>query len=215
MSLYVVFLGAPGSGKGTQASRLAKTLKASKIATGELLRSEVEKGSEVGKQAGAYLIRGEFVPDQILAELFRSVLTNRLMERGVVFDGYPRTLAQARDFSQLVSQDQNKKQRILYLDVPKGTILRRIVGRMTCPKCHIIYHDKFNPPATVGRCDVCGSVLVARADDNEATLAKRVELFEEAIRPVLEFFGEQVIRIDGDRPPGLVFSQIMRALEIK
>ncbi len=214
MTQYIAFLGAPGSGKGTQTARLGEYLNLPRIATGELIRSHLATGTVLGNKARKFVETGKLVPDSLINEIFEYEVTPELVKKGVIFDGYPRTVEQAEAFEKLFNH-RSVRPKVFYLEVSKDALLNRIQGRKTCLACNIVYHDTFNPPKTKDTCDRCGGKLVQRDDDKAETVLNRYALFQETIAPMERYFGNDLIRINGDLSPERVFEQIKVKLELR
>lgn len=210
----VVFLGAPGSGKGTQAKRLAETLQIPHISTGDILRQAVKDQTELGKQAAPIMASGGLVPDDLMIGIIGDRLRGADARRGFILDGFPRTVVQAEKLDALLAGNGNGAVRVLHLLVPDEVIVRRIVARRSCPSCGAIYHLENSPPAKEGVCDQCGAELVARPDDTEHAVRRRLEEFHRQTVPVVSYYrAKNVLRdIDGTAPVVKVFEQIERSL---
>lgn len=210
----VVFLGAPGSGKGTQAKRLAESMSIPHISTGDILRQAVKDQTELGRQAAPIMASGGLVPDDLMIGLIGERLRQPDAGSGFILDGFPRTVVQAEKLDALLSGNGNGAVRVLHLLVPDEMIVRRIVARRSCSSCGAIYHLENSPPAKEGVCDKCGSALVARPDDNEEAVRRRLEEFHRQTVPVVSYYQEKNVlkEIDGTAPVAKVFEQIERSL---
>ncbi len=195
--LIVVFLGAPGSGKGTQAKRLSEVANFIHFSTGDMLRKAVEENSEIGRRAKAYIDRGELVPDSVMIELIEKSLSLLPDNSKVIFDGFPRTVPQAEALDKKVNV-----KRVVYFNVPEENLISRLTGRRICQKCGEPYHIKFLPPKVNGICDKCGSNLIQRTDDSEEVVKRRLGIYRHQTTPLLTYYQEQdkLIDIRGDRP---------------
>jgi len=189
--MKLIFLGPPGSGKGTQAKMLAKALGIAHISMGDILREAIKNGTEVGSLAKQYLSRGALVPDEVVNEIARQAIEKH-KEKGFVLDGYPRTVKQGEFVNGITGIDK-----VIYIDVPKDEIVKRLAGRLSCRKCGAVYHAMGNPPKKAGVCDVCGSELYTRDDDREETIKARFEVYEKETEPLVKFYGAKVSKIDG------------------
>ena len=209
----VIFIGPPGSGKGTQAKRLAAGLGVPHISTGDMLRDAIADQTEVGKKAAPIVASGKLVSDDIMVDVVRDRLNKADAKGGFILDGFPRTLVQAERLDGLVGNG-TKTLRVLQLLVPDDVIVKRISLRRSCPSCKAIYHLESAPPATDDVCDKCGSALVARPDDNEESVRRRLDAFHADTLPVAAFYKtKSVLReVDGVGPVDQVFERIEKSL---
>jgi adenylate kinase len=211
--LKIIFIGPPGSGKGTQAKRLAAQHSIPHISTGDMLREAVAGKTELGQQAAPIMESGGLVPDDLMIGIIRERLAKSDAERGFILDGFPRTLVQAEKLDGIVGNGEEPL-RVLQLLVPDEAIVRRISLRRTCAGCGAIYHLENNPPATEAVCDRCGAEVVARPDDNEGAVRKRLEAFHKQTLPVATYYKSKGIlrEVDGIGPVDEVFERISQAL---
>ena len=211
---YVVLMGPPGAGKGTQASRIAEAGGTCKISTGDLLREALAAGTELGKQAERTMKAGELVSDDVILGLVDKVLERPACESGAVFDGFPRTVEQARGLEELLQRRGESLDRVLVIEVPEAEIVSRLSGRRVCKRCGKLYHISFDPPRKDGVCDACGGELVQRPDDQPETIARRLAVYREETAPVREYYAGTtgVTAIDGDQPMDEVAETIRRQL---
>jgi adenylate kinase len=209
----VIFIGPPGSGKGTQAKRLASAHSIPHISTGDMLREAVAEGTELGQQAAPIMALGNFVPDDLMVGIVRDRLEKADTAGGFILDGFPRTLVQAEKLDGIVGNGKNGV-RVLQLLVPDEAIVNRIVLRRTCASCGAIYHLQNNPPAVDNVCDRCGSQVVAREDDTESAVRNRLEKYHRDTLPVAAFYkAKSVLReVDGIGPVDEVFERIEQSL---
>jgi len=184
----VVFLGPPGAGKGTQARELAGAWNVPQVATGDMLREAVAQGTPLGLEAKRYMDRGDLVPDDVIVGLIAERLARADAAKGVLLDGFPRTLAQAEALERLFGERGESLDRVVYFDVPEGELLRRLTGRRVCPACQTAYHVVSAPPRRDGLCDRCGTALVQRVDDREATVRNRLSVYARQTEPLLEYY---------------------------
>ena len=212
--LRVIMLGPPGSGKGTQAARVAGELDMAHISTGDLLRDAVKAGSELGRKAEDYMKKGLLVPDEVMLGLIEEELSG-LGERGWLLDGFPRTLQQAEDLSRVLEKLGRKIDRAVLIDVEPDVIVGRLTSRRVCPKCNAVYNIESNPPRGEGRCDECGTEIVQRPDDEEATVRRRLEVYEEQTAPLIEYYGthDDLVRVRGVGDIEEINAEIIRALK--
>ena len=211
--MKIIFIGPPGSGKGTQAKRLAARHEIPHISTGDILREAVADGTELGRKAEPIMAAGALVPDDLMLGIIGERLARNDARKGFILDGFPRTLVQAEGLEAVVGND-NGSLRVLQLLVPDDAIVRRITLRRTCAQCGAIYHLENNPPANDSVCDRCGAGVIARPDDNEEAVRKRLESFHRQTLPVATFYkSKRLLReIDGMGPVDEVFERIEKSL---
>jgi len=196
----VILLGAPGSGKGTIAGRLAAAdSKLKHVSSGDLLRGAVAKGTAAGVKAKAYMEKGELVPDALIARMIEDVIAETTGDVTMLLDGFPRNVAQA----EILAATGVPIRSVVLVDVPDAVIADRIAGRRTCPKCKAGYHVKALPPKVEGVCDKCGAELVIRKDDNPDTVKDRLVVYHRETEPLIAYYeGKGLLRrIDGDQGP--------------
>ncbi|HJQ36934.1 MAG TPA: adenylate kinase [Thermoanaerobaculia bacterium] len=211
--MKIIFIGPPGSGKGTQAKRLASRFAIPHISTGDMLREAVAAGTPVGQKAASIMASGALVPDDVMIEIIDHRLAQSDAEQGFILDGFPRTLVQAEKLDGLVGNGKSNL-RVLQLLVPDEAIVRRISLRRTCAQCGAIYHLENNPPASDSVCDRCGAEVIARPDDNEEAVRKRLEAFHRQTLPVATYYKSKSIlrEVDGVGPVDEVFERIEKSL---
>lgn len=207
----VVLLGPPGGGKGTQAARLAKELGLQHFSTGEILREEVRRGSELGRRVKAVMESGALVSDEILGRIVRERLAS-LDGRGCILDGYPRNLAQAEFLDQA---KDGLRLIVVNLVVPEEAIVKRLSGRRFCPRCGSVYNIYFSPPQVDAVCDRCGTELQRREDDREEVIRERLRVYREVTQPVVDYYsGRPEFReVDGDGAPEVVYERLLTAVK--
>lgn len=196
----VILFGPPGAGKGTQGALLAERLNIPRISTGDILRQAVRDGTPLGQKAGAIMKAGELVPDDVILGLVRDALNADAAVGGAVFDGFPRTVEQARALDDILSESARPLSAVLVLDVDDETLVKRLAGRRQCPNCGAVHNRYFSPPQTEGRCDRCGAPLTQRADDQEDTVRRRLEVYGSQTAPLLRYYEDSatpVHRVDG------------------
>ncbi|MDD7672132.1 MAG: adenylate kinase [Clostridia bacterium] len=181
--MKLILLGAPGAGKGTQAEYIKAALGVPVISTGNLLREAIAQGTPLGQQAKSYMDGGHLVPDELIIGLVKEKLHTPECEHGAIFDGFPRTVAQAETLDNMAGVDV-----ALSIEVPDEAIVHRMAGRRTCPKCHATYHIEGNPPKVEGICDKCGTPLGIRHDDDPAVVLQRLEVYHAQTEPVKEHY---------------------------
>ncbi len=217
---HVVLIGPQGSGKGTQAARIAPRLGLVHVATGDLFRQLMTRDDELAREVRSYYDRGVLVPDDVTLR----VLLQRLDEleretsdsfRGALLDGYPRNRAQAEALDEVLRDRGDEIAAVVHLVVPRAVLIERLSGRLICPQCGATYHVRFSPPKTPGKCDHCGSALVQRSDDTPEAIARRLETYEQQTEPLLEYYRARglVVDIDGNQPIEVVTEAIYAALE--
>lgn len=211
--MKIIFIGPPGSGKGTQAKRLANHFAIPHISTGDMLREAVAEGTELGREAAPIMSSGGLVSDDLMIGIINDRLAKPDAQQGFILDGFPRTLVQAEKLDGLVGNGKDSL-RVLQLLVPDDAIVRRITLRRTCAQCGAIYHLENNPPATASVCDRCGAEVIARADDTEEAVRKRLEAFHRQTLPVATYYrSKSVLReVDGIGPVDEVFERIEHSL---
>lgn len=198
--MKIVLLGAPGSGKGTQAKLLMDKYGVPQVSTGDLLRAAVKSGSELGKQAKHAMDNGQLVSDELVLSLLRERLGEDDIKKGYILDGFPRNLAQGEALAEMLDNIQQPLDAALLIDVDSDVIVKRIVGRQTCEDCGQMYNTFFSPTEKEGICDKCGGKLNTRADDNEETVVKRIAVYEAETAPLIDFFKAQdkLVAVKGD-----------------
>jgi len=212
--MRLIFIGPPGSGKGTQAKRLAGRYGVPHISTGDMLREAVADGTSLGVTADKIMKSGALVPDEIMIGMIRERLARLDAKNGFILDGFPRTLPQAEKLDVLVSGNGSEPLRVVRLLVPDEAIVSRIVLRRTCAQCGAIYHLENQPPRVDGVCDKCGGGLVARPDDTEGAIRKRLESYHKQTTPVAEYYKSKSVlkEVDGIGPVDQVFERITKSL---
>ncbi len=181
--MRIILLGAPGAGKGTQAEFITAKLGVPAVSTGNLLRSAISEGTELGKKAAEYMNKGSLVPDELVIELVRERVKAPDCQKGMVFDGFPRTLAQAEALDRVMDIDM-----VLFLDVSDDAIVERMSGRRTCPKCQATYHVVSHPPKKEGICDKCGTALGIRDDDRPEVVRQRIAVYHKQTEPIVNHY---------------------------
>jgi adenylate kinase len=184
----IVFLGPPGAGKGTQARRAAARWGVPQIATGDMLREAVKAGTGLGRQAKRYMDAGELVPDDVIIGLVGETLARPDARKGFVLDGFPRTLAQAEALDRLLEERGIQIDRVVLFRIGEAELVERLTGRRVCRQCGRNYHLTFSPPARPGVCDGCRGALYQRSDDEEATVRRRLGVYERDTRPLIDYY---------------------------
>ena len=186
--MFIVLLGAPGSGKGTVGEILTKDLKLAHISTGDLFRENLKNETELGKKAKEYMDKGELVPDEITIGMLQDRMKNSDVENGAILDGFPRTKAQAESLDKMLATDGNKVDMALNIDVPFDEIIERIANRRSCRGCNAIYNIVFNPPKQEGICDECGGELYQREDQKPEVVQNRLEVYKKSADELIEYY---------------------------
>lgn len=215
MATYVVLMGGPGAGKGTQSRRLEKELGLPQVSTGDLFREHLKKETELGTLARQYMDQGELVPDEVTVGMVRERLARPDTAQGAIFDGFPRTIAQADALEALLAEMDDGVNVVPYINVRPEILLQRLAGRWTCPICGRVYHVLFNPPQEPGICDVDGGKLYQRKDDSEETQRRRIEVYFEQTEPLVDYYREQglLVEIDGEQSIEAVNHDLLETIE--
>jgi adenylate kinase len=195
----VVLLGAPGSGKGTQAKVLSERYGLKHVSSGDLLREAVARKDELGKEIEGTIASGKLVPDNVVLRLVREAILDNADSNGWILDGYPRTAAQAEALEDVLSSAREVVDAVVFLDIGTEEVVRRLSSRRVCPSCQAVYNVLNNPPKEEGQCDSCEGELVQRSDDKPETIRERLKVFSEETLPVLDFYEQRydVYRVDG------------------
>jgi adenylate kinase len=219
LSMRLIFIGPPGSGKGTQTKLMSTRLGLSHIGTGDLLREAVQQDSAAGRKAKSYMTAGQLVPDDVVNAIVAEVFARRERSDNFVMDGYPRTLHQARAFDDVLRRFGFPLDGVVLLVVPDQEIIRRLSGRWNCPNpdCSATYHAAFKPPRAAGICDDCQSALMQREDDREETVRMRLQVYHDRNAELLDFYRKAGLLIE---VPGLgdfetIYQNIVQALNHK
>ncbi len=196
--MHIVLVGPPGAGKGTQAQFIASHLSIPKISTGDIFRVNVSQGTELGREAKAYMDRGDLVPDSITIAMVRDRLAEGDTRDGFLLDGFPRTLTQAKALDETLDDIGRKLDVVLELVVDDDEVVRRLSGRRTCRVCGRVWHLDFDPPTRDGICDQCGGELFQRDDDREETVRHRLDVYAEQTAPLIDFYADKSILVGLD-----------------
>jgi adenylate kinase len=213
--MYLIFLGAPGAGKGTQAAVVAKQLNTVHISSGDLFREAVKKESDLGKLVKGFMEQGKLVPDEITIKVILERLGEPDCASGAIFDGFPRTLEQAKALDKALAGQKKKIDYAVYIEVPDADLLKRLGGRWTCQQCQAVYHEIASPPRKAGICDKCGGKLYQRPDDNEATIKQRLSVYHDQTTPLLDYYRNtgKLLQINGTLSIEEVRKHIIKALD--
>jgi adenylate kinase len=212
--MRLVFMGAPGSGKGTQARRLMEAYASPQISTGDLLRAAVAAGTALGKKAKAAMDAGQLVADEIVVGMIRERLAQKDTKFGFILDGFPRSLSQAAALDAMLAEVDQPLNKAILLDVKQDNLIKRLTGRRTCKVCGHLYNIYFSPPKAQGKCDLDGGELVQRADDNEETITKRLKVYQEQTSPLVDYYKKQgkFVAVDGEGSMDEIFKRIEQVL---
>ena len=184
--MRLIFLGPPGSGKGTQAKMLSEKLKVPHISVGDILREEIRQDSEIGRQAKELMNAGRLVPDELTIELTKKRISEEDCRNGFIIDGFPRSFAQAEALDKMFQEKGLTLDRVIYFRISEEEAVKRLSGRRSCKNCGAVYHLGSKPPKKTGRCDLCGGELYQRPDDKEDVIRTRFEVYESSTRPLIE-----------------------------
>lgn len=191
--MNLILLGGPGAGKGTQAKKLIDKYQIPQISTGDILRAAVKEGTPMGKKAKEYMDAGKLVPDEVVIGIVEDRLKQPDCQKGFILDGFPRTVPQAEALDQALAKMGSKIDHVISIDVDEEELVTRLTGRRTCKnaECGQMYHVKFSPPKKGGVCDKCGSELYLRDDDNEATVRSRLATYNQATKPLIDYYSQK------------------------
>lgn len=213
--MRIIFLGPPGSGKGTQAKLIIKDYQITQLSTGDLLREHRANHTALGDEAQGYMDAGNLVPDAIILGMVADELVKPELEQGYILDGFPRTCPQAEGLDELLKADQQILDHVLVLDVPDEELVRRLTARRSCSKCGHIYNLVFNPPVVDGICDQDGAELIHRSDDTEETVMNRLEVYKKQTMPLIDHYDKQglIRNIDGTGNVQDIYKRILAVLK--
>jgi adenylate kinase len=207
-------MGLPGAGKGTQAERIVEKYDIPHISTGDMFRAAMKEETELGLQAKSFIDKGELVPDEVTIGIVRERLGKNDCQNGFLLDGFPRTVAQADALEGILAELSKQIDYVVNIEVNKNILMERLTGRRICKDCGATYHLIFNPPASQGECDKCGGELYQRADDNEETVANRLEVNLKQTEPLLNFYNDKgyLRNINGEQDIDKVFVDVNQLL---
>ena len=213
--MYIIMLGAPGAGKGTQADILSQEMDLPHIASGDLFRQALEERTKVGLLAKSYMDKGELVPDEITIKMILERINQPDCASGCLLDGFPRTLHQAEVLDKALKEHGKSIDKAIYIEVPNEELVKRLSGRWLCRTCQTPYHTTSSPPKTLGKCDKCGGELYQRSDDREETVKERLNIFFAQTVPILDYYKKQnkLIRVNGNLGMQGVAREIISALK--
>lgn len=214
MAHFIVLLGPPGAGKGTQAKTICEALAIPHISSGDIFREHLSKQTELGKLADGYIKCGQLVPDDVTIRMIGDRLKQPDCANGALLDGFPRTIPQAQALDELLAKMDAKVDIVISLEVPAEVLVERLSGRWSCPKCGRVYHVKHNPPRQAGVCDDDGTALSQRPDDREETVRQRIEVYRSQTEPLVEYYRRKgvLVSINGDRPIETIKQDILSVL---
>ena len=213
--MNLLIIGAPGAGKGTMSDLLINTYHLVHVSTGDMLRAAVKAGTPVGLKAQEYMNKGALVPDEVIHDIIVERLSQDDIKAGFLFDGYPRTIAQAQDLDQILKEIGLKIDAVINLNIEDDELIKRITGRRLCPTCGEIFNIYYKAPAKEGICDKCGAELITRKDDNLESLTVRLQEYHKNTQPVIEYYEKAglVANVDAKQGVDEVFGDIRKLLE--
>jgi adenylate kinase len=211
----IILLGPPGAGKGTQAVKIAEKYNIPQISTGDILRSAVAAGTNLGKEAKKFMDRGDLVPDEVVVGLVDERLMDTDCKDGYILDGFPRTVEQAKSLDLILDEKGDGITHVVSIDVDEDELIERLTGRRTCRKCGAMYHVKFEPPKSEGKCDKCDGELYQRDDDKKETITARLRVYNEKTEPLIEYFSKKGLKrsVHGSGGIDEIFSKVTEVLE--
>ena len=217
MSGFIVLLGPPGAGKGTQAEAISEQLHLPHISSGDIFRENLKKQTELGILAAGYFNKGELVPDDVTIAMIRERISRPDCQAGAILDGFPRTPTQADALAYILSEMHSQVRIVPYISVPENVLIERLTGRWTCRAAGHIFHEKYNPPKVAGVCDFDGSELYQREDDKVETVKRRIHVYLEQTQPLIEYYRQHgvLIQIDGKQTIEQVTADLLSALPEK
>lgn len=213
--MFILLMGPPGAGKGTQAAKLVEKFGIPQISTGDMFRAAVKEGSELGKQAKACMDAGQLVPDSVTIGIVKERLVRSDCDKGFILDGFPRTVDQANALEKLLGDLGIKLNRVINVSVPDEALIARAIGRRICKKCGATYHATYKPTIKEGVCDLCGGETYQRDDDRETTMKNRLTVYNAQTKPLIEYYQDNGLytEIDGGQSMEQVFADIMESLK--
>ena len=213
--MYIILLGAPGAGKGTQAGLMSEKLKLVQVASGDLFRKALNENTELGKKAKSYMEKGQLVPDEITIQMVLERLGEPDVKAGAILDGFPRNVNQAKALDKALAKQSRAIDKVVNIKVTEEEVLRRLGGRWVCRNCQTPYHEIDSPPKVKGKCDKCGGELYQRADDNPKTIKNRLEVYLKETSPLAEYYKKagKLIEVVSEGGPQAVSKKILTALK--
>jgi len=212
--VYIILLGAPGAGKGTQAVMLSEKMKLVQVASGDLFRQALRNETELGLKAQEYMDKGQLVPDEITIQMVMERLAAPDCQNGAILDGFPRNISQAEALDKELEKKSKMIGKVVYIAVSEGELMKRLGGRWICRDCQTPYHEVDSPPKVAGTCDRCGGELYQRDDDNEETVKKRLKVYFAETSPLIDYYSRagKLLEIDGEGSAAEVNQRIAAAL---
>jgi adenylate kinase len=214
MAKFIVLLGPPGAGKGTQAQIIAKEFGLVHVSSGDLFRENLKNETELGKLAKGFMNRGELVPDDVTIAMVKDRISRPDCVKGVLLDGFPRTPAQAEALDTMLATLDGKVNCVPFIKVPAEDLIKRLSGRWTCMICGSVYHETYNPPKSAGKCDADGALLIQRPDDKPATVERRIKVYSEQTEPLITYYeGKGLLaEVDGTQSIEAVSTLMLQAI---
>jgi adenylate kinase len=212
--VYIILLGAPGAGKGTQAAMLVKKTGLVQVASGDLFRHALKQETELGKTAKGYMEKGQLVPDEITIQMVLERLGKPDCQKGAILDGFPRNIKQAKALDKALAEQSKAIDKAVYIKVSEGELIKRLSGRWICRVCQAPYHETDAPPKVTGKCDRCGGELYQRDDDKPETVKKRLEVYFAETAPLVEHYKQagKLVEVEGEGSAEIVHQKIITAL---
>ena len=213
--MYILLMGPPGAGKGTQAEKLIREYGIPQISTGDMFRAAVKSGTALGKEAKSYMDKGALVPDSVTVGIVKERLAQDDCKKGWILDGFPRTTAQASALDAILHDLGIQLTAVLDFNVNRDDLVKRVSGRLVCRQCGASFHKEFRPPKQEGVCDSCGGELYQRADDNEVTVRERLAVYDTSTKPLIDYYkvSGRYYEINGDQSMDKVFADVQAALK--
>jgi adenylate kinase len=215
MPFYIVVLGPPGVGKGTQAKILSETNKLAHVSSGDLFRENIKNQTDLGMLAKSFMDKGELVPDDVTIAMIKNRISRPDCEAGAILDGFPRTPAQANALEKMLAEFKGQVDKVPYITAAEAILIDRISGRWTCRANGHVYHEKFSPPKEAGKCDIDGSEIYQRDDDKIETVTRRIKVYMEQTAPLIDYYRRRgkLVEIDGTQPVEKVTELLLSALK--
>lgn len=212
--MILIFLGPPGSGKGTQAKRLTTERSWPQLSTGDMLRANISQGTQLGIEAKKVMDQGQLVPDAVVVAMIQERIQNPDCAKGFILDGFPRTISQAESLDHMLSEKGLRVDRVIEFQIQDHELIGRLSGRRTCSKCGAMYHVQTSPPTVDAVCDVCGSSVVQRADDHAEVIEKRLKVYHLQTAPLIQYYKKQgkLLPIDATMAMDKVYSRVLASL---